>query len=895
MTSEEATTNNADLDIIMEKVDPNICTELNASAPSVLMKACVVGSQNKDNTELNNALKMLDVEVIYSDDGRDIADASTMSDAVEIVFICEPFEGKHFDYLWKEDHRIVGPSVIYNCAKENLPLPWSSRPLYCTSMSNIVVCFTGFKEKSKLSNLCALVHYMGGSVRKDFNGRRVTHLVANSASGEKYRAAVGLGTSIMTEEWVHKCWDMRSNLTWNAENEEMMDYKLPPFFECCLTFVGFPEEEKAHMEETTIEQGGTFCSLEDKRFSHVVVEDSVKEIPQEALEVKNVEIVRQEWFWASIQVDARADSGLYLFKQTTSDTTRCGTPLSNQKNRKRRRMKETDVMELLSPANSPCHAPKRKSNDILSVSSFSGSLLDYTMASPGTPREDMFSTPTNQLMPDNETAAPLTAVSPLKPKTAREQVALELLQTERNYVEILNTILKVFKHPLEQEDQRAGPILAAEEIKTIFGYLPDILQVHHQMMVELENLLSCWTEDKCIGNVILKHADVLMKVYPVFVNFFEMSKETVMKCDRERPRFHAFLKICLSKPECGRQTLAELLIRPVQRLPSMNLLLTDLLKQTRKTDSNNPDILPLEKAIEALKSVMTHINEYKRKTDSQVQMFEIIQDIDNCPPNILSSHRCCVAKMDGFELSDVFCGKAQPVTMFLFSDSLEVTKRRSNVNKNSATSFPMKSPASKTPQRAYKHLEFIPLSQLRKVVDIIEQDENHDLFGFMYRSSDMIERFAMLRLVSDEISKELWLEKLVNGLANAASIANRAECFTTLDASTLAINKSDLALTNQSKIGRAVRVAKKTTKKVSRAFSMNKTPRSKVNLVKRSNSNVSPGGISLSGSPLRKCTKENLRTRLLGTGEEPKVKELKSDFKAMSQYMSSPSLLPGKT
>ena len=51
--------------------------------------------------------------------------------------------------------------------------------------------------------------------------------------------------------------------------------------------------------------------------------------------------------------------------------------------------------------------------------------------------------------------------------------------------------------------------------------------------------------------------------------------------------------------------------------------------------------------------------------------------------------------------------------------------------------------------------------------------ENHDLFGFMYRSSDMIERFAMLRLVPDEITKEEWLEKLVTGLANATSIANR--------------------------------------------------------------------------------------------------------------------------
>ena len=35
-----------------------------------------------------------------------------------------------------------------------------------------------------------------------------------------------------------------------------------------------------------------------------------------------------------------------------------------------------------------------------------------------------------------------------------------------------------------------------------------------------------------------------------------------------------FYQACLSRPECGRQTLAELLIRPVQRLPSMNLLLS---------------------------------------------------------------------------------------------------------------------------------------------------------------------------------------------------------------------------------------------------------------------------------------------------------------------------------
>ena len=35
----------------------------------------------------------------------------------------------------------------------------------------------------------------------------------------------------------------------------------------------------------------------------------------------------------------------------------------------------------------------------------------------------------------------------------------------------------------------------------------------------------------------------MVKVYPPFVNYFEMTKETVARCDRDVPRFHAFLKV----------------------------------------------------------------------------------------------------------------------------------------------------------------------------------------------------------------------------------------------------------------------------------------------------------------------------------------------------------------
>ena len=40
----------------------------------------------------------------------------------------------------------------------------------------------------------------------------------------------------------------------------------------------------------------------------------------------------------------------------------------------------------------------------------------------------------------------------------------------------------------------------------------------------------------------------MAKAYPQFVNYFDMAKETVVRCDEERPRFHAFLKVLIKNP-----------------------------------------------------------------------------------------------------------------------------------------------------------------------------------------------------------------------------------------------------------------------------------------------------------------------------------------------------------
>lgn len=55
----------------------------------------------------------------------------------------------------------------------------------------------------------------------------------------------------------------------------------------------------------------------------------------------------------------------------------------------------------------------------------------------------------------------------------------------------------------------------------------------------------------------------------------------------------------------------------------------------KHTDKNNPDHQALVSALASIREVMTHINEDKRRTEGQVVLFDIFNDIDNCPVSII--------------------------------------------------------------------------------------------------------------------------------------------------------------------------------------------------------------------------------------------------------------------
>ncbi|XP_051482700.1 protein ECT2 isoform X1 [Apus apus] len=763
-------------------------------------------SPGKSEEKLIKSIIHMEIKVPYikTDTIEELGDSD--SPEFETIFVVSDFQDCVFNNLCKADCRVIGPPVVLHCAQKGEPLPFSCRPLYCASMLNLVLCFTGFRKKDELVKLVTLVHHMGGIIRRDFSSK-VTHLVANSTHGDKFRVAVSLGTPIVKAEWIYKAWEKRNEIDFCAADDDFRNqFKVPPFQDCMLSFLGFSDDEKANMEEMTEMQGGHYLPVGDERCTHLVVEEStVKDLPFEPL--KKLYVVKQEWFWGSIQMDARAGESMYLFEKSESPGLKKSVSLLSlntpNSNRKRRRLKET-LAQLTREADISPFPPRKRPSAEHSLSI--GSLLDIS----NTPESN-----TNNGETPKSCARPSKNSTPLPVKqSARWQVAKELYQTESNYVDILTTIIQLFQVPLEKEGQLGGPILAQEEIKTIFGSIPDILDVHTKIKEDLEDLMVNWTESKSIGDIILKYSKDLLKTYPPFVNFFEMSKETITRCEKQKPRFHAFLKINQAKPECGRQSLAELLIRPVQRLPSVALLLNDIKKHTAE---ENPDKVTLERAIESLKEVMTHINEDKRKTEAQKQFFDVVYEVDGCPANLLSSHRSLVQRLETVALGDDLCDRGEQVTLFLFNDCLEIARKRHKV----IGAF--KSPHGHTrPPASLKHVVLMPLSQIKKVLDIRETEDCHKAFALVVRPpTELNNKLLSFQMTTEEPPKEDWLKMLCRQVANTICKADAENLIYTADPDSVEVSTKDM----DSTLSRASRAIKKTSKKVTRAFSFSKTPK----------------------------------------------------------------------
>ncbi|XP_015369394.1 PREDICTED: protein ECT2 isoform X2 [Diuraphis noxia] len=723
--------------------------------------------------------------------------------------------------------RILGRPALLELAESPNGLQGINRHRYCNALVGAIVSVTGIQKRDEMARLLSLIRWMGGSFRESIN-YKTTHLVSGYACSAKSQYAYLHEIPVIGSSWLHAAWERRDEIDFKAINSSFFsEHKLKPFHGAKICFSGFTEEERSHMVDVLLQNGGTPISDEnDTECTHLVVdESSLDSIPP--VKKNNAEILKEAWFWTSVQYQSCALTKEYLLTNLNATNTPTSTRVMSStltlssSSRARKRKRHLDRLGSLlrpsptpvatigetSPTNSSGPSKRRSSaaNTLDGLRLSCGSFLNFTN-SPDHPSPFKLPKDPDLVIKD-------------KPFSPRYQVFSELLQTEINYVGVLNTIITVYKEPLEEMIDKEDCLLNNTEIKIIFGNVLPIYQVHQEMLEELKCLATSWQEDSSIGSVFLKYSSELVKAYPPFVNFFEKTREMLLQCDQTKPRFHAFLKVGQTRPECCRQSLQELLIRPVQRLPSVSLLLNDILKHS---DKNNPDHQALVSALASIREVMTHINEDKRKTEGQVVLFDIFNDIDNCPPHLVSSHRSFISKCDVVELSDNLSGRGDHLTIFVFSDVVEVCKKRKSFNGKSPKEPNSGSHKLNGGAKSYKHIKLMPLNIIKQVIDIKETEDCRNTFSLMIIDNhDFKERLYTFTMTGSNCSanhKNIFLKNISQQVANTVCSGN---ILVSLDSQQLDIDTSEITTGT---LGKAFKFASRTRIKVGRALSFNKTP-----------------------------------------------------------------------
>ncbi|CAG8502203.1 874_t:CDS:10 [Paraglomus brasilianum] len=270
----------------------------------------------------------------------------------------------------------------------------------------------------------------------------------------------------------------------------------------------------------------------------------------------------------------------------------------------------------------------------------------------------------------------LSRISATTPAQKRQSIALEILTTERHYVECLQLLERLFLRPLVDSLKTSYPILSESCIKGIFSNLKELINVNTELLRELEERiagigekrsseLNLWSndEDACVGDIFLNLGPFL-KMYSIYVNNFNSALALIDEQLKSNPAFAAFLRDIIKTGQCKGLTFQAYLIMPVQRIPRYKLLLEDLLK---KTEESHSDYLNLKKAYQVIEHVATFVNETIRQHEMFITMLEIQKSLSGFDEALLVPGRRFIKRGT---VNKECRRRHQEREFFLFSDIL---------------------------------------------------------------------------------------------------------------------------------------------------------------------------------------------------------------------------------
>ncbi|XP_014605891.1 PREDICTED: protein vav isoform X3 [Polistes canadensis] len=192
----------------------------------------------------------------------------------------------------------------------------------------------------------------------------------------------------------------------------------------------------------------------------------------------------------------------------------------------------------------------------------------------------------------------------------RDYVIQELVETERNYSDVLNSLLKHFARPL-------STLLRPEDSARIFFGIKELSEIHAGFHSQLRKARN----GAALAQVFLDWREKFL-IYGDYCANLTLAQNTLQEACARNEIFNQEVIRCQQDSNNGKFKLRDILSVPMQRVLKYHLLLDKLVEETPR--DWHEDRRQLSEAREVMVDVAQYINEVKRDADT----LDIIKDIE---------------------------------------------------------------------------------------------------------------------------------------------------------------------------------------------------------------------------------------------------------------------------
>uniref|UniRef100_A0A6B2EJZ5 Putative rho guanine nucleotide exchange factor vav3 n=1 Tax=Phlebotomus kandelakii TaxID=1109342 RepID=A0A6B2EJZ5_9DIPT len=201
----------------------------------------------------------------------------------------------------------------------------------------------------------------------------------------------------------------------------------------------------------------------------------------------------------------------------------------------------------------------------------------------------------------------------------RDFVIRELVDTESNYLDVLNALRYKFMQPMEK-------VLSKEDIKLIFPKVRELADIHTKFLEKLREAVQAGAKVK-LSQVFFDFREPFL-IYGEYCSNMTNATDALRDQMAKNESMRQLVNQCQKEHSEGRVQLRDILSVPMQRILKYHLLLKKLVDETSPT---HEDFRGLERAKEAMDDVAQYINEVKRDSEHMVviqKVRESIMDLD---------------------------------------------------------------------------------------------------------------------------------------------------------------------------------------------------------------------------------------------------------------------------